>query len=81
MAPLEDRSQITINTTATEGATYEFMLAYADDIAKLVEEKVPERISYTTMVRGGGMGNIRIMLEKPDNRDRTQQEIADQTLS
>jgi len=78
MAPLEDRSQITINTTATEGATYEYMLAYCDDIAKLVEEKVPERLSYTTMVRGGGMGNIRIMLEKPDNRKRTQQEIADE---
>ncbi len=78
MAPLEDRSQITINTTATEGATYEYMLAYCDDISKLVEEKVPERISYTTMIRGGGMGNIRIMLEKPDQRKRSQQEIADE---
>ena len=78
MAPLEDRSQITINTTATEGSTYEYMLAYCDDIAKLVEEKVPERLSYTTMVRGGSMGNIRIMLEKPDKRHQTQQEIADQ---
>lgn len=77
MAPLEDRSQITINTSATEGSTYEFMLAYCDDLAQLVEEKVPERISYTTMIRGGGMGNIRITLEKPDDRTRTQQEIAD----
>jgi multidrug efflux pump len=77
MAPMEDRSQITINTSATEGATYEYMLAYCDDIAKLVEEKVPERLSFTTMVRGGGMGNIRIMLEKPDKRQRSQQEIAD----
>jgi multidrug efflux pump len=78
MAPLEDRSQITINTSATEGSTYEYMLAYCEDIAKLVEEKVPERLSYTTMIRGGGMGNIRIMLEKPDKRRRTQQETADE---
>jgi len=78
MAPLEDRSQITVNTSATEGSTYEYMLAYCEDIAKLVEEKVPERLSYTTMIRGGGMGNIRIMLEKPDKRRRTQQEIADE---
>ena len=78
MAPLEDRSQITINTTATEGSTYEYMLAYCDDISKLVEAKVPERLSYTTMVRGGNMGNIRIMLIKPDKRHRTQQEIADE---
>ena len=78
MAPLEDRSQITINTTATEGATYEYMLAYADDIAKLVEEKVPERISYTHMVRGGTFANIQIMLVNRMKRKRTQQEIADQ---
>ncbi|NMC37005.1 MAG: efflux RND transporter permease subunit [Bacteroidales bacterium] len=78
MAPLEDRSQITINTTATEGSTYEYMLAYADDIAKMVEEKVPERTSYTVMVRGGNSANIRVMLVKPDQRERTQQEIADQ---
>lgn len=54
------------------------MLAYADDIAKLVEEKVPERISYTVMVRGGSSANIRVTLTKPDKRERTQQEIADQ---
>ena len=30
MAPLEDRSQISVNTTAAEGATYEFMLDYID---------------------------------------------------
>jgi multidrug efflux pump len=77
MAPLEDRSQITVNMSATEGATYEFLLAYADDISKLIEEKVPERISYTTMIRGGSMGNIGLILQKPDKRERTQQEIAD----
>ncbi len=78
MAPLEDRSQITVNTNATEGSTYEYMLAYADDIAKLVEQKVPERITYTEMVRGGSMGNIRVTLVGPDERERSQQEIADQ---
>ncbi|MDY0098069.1 MAG: efflux RND transporter permease subunit [Bacteroidales bacterium] len=78
MAPLEDRSQITVNTSGTEGATYEFMLAYADDIADLVENTVPERLSHTTMVRGGSFANIRISLVKPDQRERSQQEIADQ---
>ena len=78
MAPLEDRSQITINTSAAEGATYEYMLAYVDDLAGLVEDGVPERISYTTMVRGGTFANLRITLVKPDERSRSQQEIADQ---
>ena len=77
MAPMEDRSQVTINQTGTEGATYEYMLAYADDVATLVEEIVPERIRYTTMIRGGGMANIRIMLNHPSERERSQQEIAD----
>ncbi len=78
MAPLEDRSQVTINTNGAEGAVYEYMLAYVDDLAQLVEKTVPERIRYTTMVRGGTNANIRIMLTKPDERKRTQQQIADQ---
>ena len=77
MAPLEDRSQLSINTTAVEGATYEFMLDYVTDLSKLIEEKVPERESSTMMVMGGGRGNLRISLVKPDKRERTQQQIAD----
>jgi multidrug efflux pump len=76
MAPLEDRSQISINTTATEGSTYDFMYDYISDIAKTVEDKVPEREGYIMMVRGGG-GNVRIMLKNPKERERSQQEIAD----
>jgi multidrug efflux pump len=76
MAPLEDRSQVSINTSATEGSTYDFMYDYISDIAKTVEDKVPEREGYIMMVRGGG-GNVRIMLKKPRDRDRSQQDIAD----
>jgi len=78
MAPLEDRSQVTINSTAQEGATYEFMLSYIDDIVKNVDELVPEREGIISFIRGGGMGNTRIMLVNPKERKRTQQEIADQ---
>jgi multidrug efflux pump len=76
MAPLEDRSQVSINTTATEGSTYDFMYDYISDIAKTVEDKVPEREGYIMMVRGGG-GFVRIMLQNPRERERSQQEIAD----
>jgi multidrug efflux pump len=75
MAPLEDRSQINISTTFTEGSTYEYSLAYIDDLARLIDRIVPERKSVTTMIRGGG-GSIRIVLVKPSERKRTQQEIA-----
>lgn len=77
MAPLEDRSQISINTVAQEGATYEFNLDYIDDIAKTVSEMVPERSGIISMVRGGG-GFVRVTLVSPKERDRTQQQIADE---
>jgi multidrug efflux pump len=76
MAPLEDRSQIAINASAVEGATYDFMYDYLSDIAKTVEDNVSERDGYIMMVRSG-FGNVRIMLKKPKERDRSQQEIAD----
>jgi multidrug efflux pump len=77
MAPLEDRSQISINTVAQEGATYDFMLNYVDDITNTVSNLIPEKDGIISFVRGGGMGNVRIMLPKPDERERSQQEIAD----
>jgi multidrug efflux pump len=76
MAPLEDRSQISVNTIAQEGATYEFNLDYIDDVAKTVTDLVPERDGVISMVRGGG-GFVRVSLISPKDRDRTQQQIAD----
>ena len=52
-------------------------LAYIDDIAKTVDNLVPERDGIISMVRGGG-GFVRVMLVNPKERDRTQQEIADE---
>jgi multidrug efflux pump len=77
MAPLEDRSQININTTTQEGSTYEFVLSYIDDLGKSIDQLVPERYGVISMIRSGN-GNIRIMLVDPKNRKRTQQEISDQ---
>ncbi|HOY50845.1 MAG: efflux RND transporter permease subunit [Prolixibacteraceae bacterium] len=77
MAPLEDRSQMNINITSPEGSTYEYNLAYVEDLASVVERTVPEADKTTTMIRGGG-GFVRIVLVSPDMRDRTQQEIANQ---
>ena len=77
MAPLEDRSQVSVNTTAQEGATYEFTLGYIDDVAQTVNNLVPEHAGIISMIRGGG-GNVRVMLPNPKDRDRSQQEIADE---
>ncbi len=77
MAPLEDRSQMNINITSQEGSTYEFNLAYVEDLGNLVEQAIPERDMVTTMIRGGG-GFVRVVLKDPSERERSQQEIANQ---
>jgi multidrug efflux pump len=76
MAPLEDRSQLNISTVFPEGATYEYKLDYIEDVASLADSLIPEIDKITSMIMGGG-GFVRIVLVDPDDRSRTQQEIAD----
>ncbi|MBQ8225780.1 MAG: efflux RND transporter permease subunit, partial [Bacteroides sp.] len=47
MAPLEDRSQISINTMGAEGVTYEYMRDYTEDINLLVDSIVPDAEAVT----------------------------------
>ncbi|KOH45005.1 efflux RND transporter permease subunit [Sunxiuqinia dokdonensis] len=75
MAPLEDRSQMNVNVSSPEGATYEFNYEYVEDIAKLVEDVIPEREKVTTLVRGS-WAFVRVVLNHPSERERSQQEIA-----
>lgn len=77
MAPLEDRSQIRINTQTPEGATFEFTRDYVFDVAEMVMEEVPELEGVIYMVFGS-WANIRVILVDPSERERSQKEIADQ---
>ena len=77
MAPLEDRSQITINTRGSEGATYEYIRDYTEDINRLVDSLVPEAESVMGRVSSGS-GNIRVSLTDIATRERSQMEIAEQ---
>lgn len=76
MAPLEDRSQITINTRGAEGATYEYIRDYTEDIDMLVDSLIPNAESVTARVSNGS-GNIRITLKDIKDRKYTQMEIAE----
>ncbi len=80
MAPLEDRSQITINTSGSEGATYEYMRDYTESINLMVDSLVPEAEAITARV-ASGRGNIRIALSDIATRQRSQMEIAEQLSS
>ena len=77
LAPLEDRSQITINTSGSEGATYEYLRDYTEGINDLVDSLMPER-RYVTARVSSGRGNIQIALNDIKERDRTQMEIAEE---
>ena len=76
MAPLEDRSQVTITMRAPEGATYEFIRDYGDKISAIADSVVPERVANVTMLRQG-FAFVQLMLPNLRERIRSQMEIAD----
>ena len=76
MAPMEDRSQITINTRGAEGVSYEYMRDYTEEINALVDSIVPDAQSVTARVSSNS-GNIRISLKDIRERDYTQMEVAE----
>lgn len=76
MSPMEDRSQITINTRGAEGVTYEYLRDYTEDINLLVDSLVPDARTVTARVSSGS-GNIQITLKDIQERDYTQMEVAE----
>ena len=82
MAPLEDRSYISVNSTAQEGATYNYMTRYSDEMVELIKQEVPET---EDLMSGVGMGSVnsswaRIRLVPPEKRERKQQDVADDLM-
>lgn len=82
LAPLEDRSSFRVSLTAPEGASFEYMDAYIKKMVGIVQDSVPERevlISVTSPgFTGSGAANtgfMRIALNDPDKRGRSQQQI------
>lgn len=79
MAPLEDRSLLRISSTAPEGTSFEYMERYADSLANVINQYVPEQEAQLGMVGMGSVNgsSLQVMLVDADERERTQQEIAD----
>ena len=76
MAPMEDRSSITIRTQGAEGVTYEYMRDYTEEINRLADSIVPDA-SFITARVSSGSGNVQITLKDLNERDYTQMEIAE----
>lgn len=77
MAPLEDRSQIMIRTSAPEGATFEFSRDYNEKISEIADSVAYERDAVISFVRGG-FSMARIILPDMRVRSRSQMQIADE---
>ena len=76
MAPLEDRSKITIRTMGPEGVTYEYMRDYTEDINRLADSLMPDAEFITARVFEGG-GNVQITLKDLKDRDYSQMDMAE----
>jgi len=83
LAPLEDRSSLIISTTAPEGTTFDYMDKFMDKLIGLIKKDVPENdgiISVTSPGFGASgstnSGFIYMLLTQPDERQRTQGQIA-----
>lgn len=84
LAPMEDRSQFRLQISAPEGASFDFMETYVDEVATFLMDSVPEaRVMYSlagaSNSGGGGVnsGFVRVFLDDPGERTRSQQEIVD----
>ena len=83
LAPLEDRSQFRLQVSAPEGTSFDYMDKYVDKLAYYIVDSIPEHkvvLSVTSpSFLGTGASNtgfVRVVLSDPDNRKRSQDQLA-----
>ncbi len=82
LAPMEDKSRLVINATAPEGTAYEAMYNYIGGLIQIVDT-LPEKNVILSVTAGGGgnssanSGFVRVNMVPPNERERTQQQVAD----
>lgn len=82
-APYDDRDSIVMRMTTPEGSTYEYTDRFMQEISKLVDDSIPEK-KVALVISSPGFGSssvnsgfIRLTLKDKEERERSQQEIAD----
>lgn len=76
MAPLEDRSSISVRTSGPEGVTYEYMRDYTERINALADSLVPDAAFITARVSSSS-GNLQITLRDLSERSYSQADVAE----
>lgn len=81
-APYDDRSFIGMNITAPEGASYDYMDRFMQEMEKLIKDSIPE-VKASLVITSPGFGSasvnsgrVRIALKDQEDRERSQKEIA-----
>ncbi|NVO30484.1 efflux RND transporter permease subunit [Hymenobacter lapidiphilus] len=83
LAPVEDRSRVNVNATGPEGASYEFMDKYITQLNQLAIDSAGADLGSIFTVTspgwsgGANSGFARVLLKEPEDRTRTQGEVAD----
>ena len=84
LAPLEDKSRLSAVVTAPEGTSFELMDQYMLQLLQIADT-IPERSALLVVTAPGfgssssvNSGFLRVILTEPSERDRSQQQIADE---
>ncbi|MBP6872862.1 MAG: efflux RND transporter permease subunit [Bacteroidales bacterium] len=84
LAPMEDKSRLSIVSTAPEGTSFEVMDEYMLSLLEVVDT-IPEKTNFLAITAPGfgssastNTGFFRVILTDPSERERSQQEIADE---
>ncbi len=81
LAPLEDKSSVRFQMSGPEGSSYQYMVDAGEKLTNFLSDSVPEKDFVFAAVPGFGGTNInsgiaRIKLVEPNERTKTQSEIA-----
>ncbi len=76
LAPLEDRSSISVNMRGSEGSTFEYIRDFADRIEFITDSLVPDKESIVTRSWNGG-ASMNVYLPDIQERERSQMDIAE----
>lgn len=84
LAPLEDKSRMSIFATAPEGVSFELMDEYMKDIMRVLDDTPEKKTALTVTAPSFGAntavnsGFARVALVPPTERTKSQQQIADE---
>lgn len=85
LSPLDDRSVMRVTASAPEGVSYEYMDHYMNKMTRYALDSIPEKTIILTVTAPGFTGSgavntgfMRVVLVDPTERNRSQNEIAQQ---